>query len=223
MKPSSRTPEGTPNRCPICGKSVRIEPSSFPTHDAPCPHCGHLLWFADASDDLVAPALAHGFATVRPHLARPSPPGLTPECDDRPFSTIERVMWALIAAVSTMIVCSNDGLTVTTALWLLGIVTFGQVALPLTFRRAHDLVNRNENLYLGVVVGWGLVPGPVVGVIFGVLLPSIYDCGLTSFAGGLVGLIVGPCFAIVQGLVIVSIVDLTIWIVTGTSLSKQAI
>jgi len=223
MKPSSRTPEGTPNRCPICGKSVRIEPSSFPTHDAPCPQCGHLLWFGDASDELVAPALAHDFATVRPHLARLSPPRPTPEYDDRPFSTFERVMWALIAAVSTMIVCSNDGLIFTTALWLLGTVTFGQLALPLMFRRAHDLVNCNENLYLGVVVGWGLVPGPFIGVIFGVLLPLIYDCGLSSFAGGLVGLIVGPCFAIVQGLVIVSIVDLTMWIVTGTSLSKQAI
>jgi hypothetical protein len=45
MIPSSRTPEGQPNRCPVCGKSVRLEPSN-PPGDAPCPHCGHLLWFA---------------------------------------------------------------------------------------------------------------------------------------------------------------------------------
>jgi hypothetical protein len=44
MKPSSRTPEGWPNRCPACGKEVRIEPS-IPPGDAPCPNCGHLLWF----------------------------------------------------------------------------------------------------------------------------------------------------------------------------------
>ena len=44
MKPSSRTPEGWPNRCPVCGKEVHIEPS-IPPGDAPCPHCGHLLWF----------------------------------------------------------------------------------------------------------------------------------------------------------------------------------
>ena len=25
MEPSSRTPEGQPNRCPVCGKSLRIE------------------------------------------------------------------------------------------------------------------------------------------------------------------------------------------------------
>ena len=41
---SSRTPEGNPNRCPFCGADVRIE-SSPPTNDAPCPHCGTLLWF----------------------------------------------------------------------------------------------------------------------------------------------------------------------------------
>lgn len=45
MLPSSRTPEGTPNRCPICGASIVIEPSK-PFGDAPCPACGSLLWFA---------------------------------------------------------------------------------------------------------------------------------------------------------------------------------
>lgn len=41
---SSRTPEGPLNRCPVCGSVVSIEPS-LPTGDAPCPRCGHLLWF----------------------------------------------------------------------------------------------------------------------------------------------------------------------------------
>lgn len=41
---SSRTPEGESNRCPICRNDVFIEPS-LDTRDAPCPHCGHLLWF----------------------------------------------------------------------------------------------------------------------------------------------------------------------------------
>jgi hypothetical protein len=45
VNPASRTPEGEPNRCPICGKEVRLEPSR-PPGDAPCPNCGHLLWFA---------------------------------------------------------------------------------------------------------------------------------------------------------------------------------
>jgi acyl carrier protein len=41
---SSRTPEGSPGHCPLCGEAVRIEPSSL-TGDAPCPRCGQLLWF----------------------------------------------------------------------------------------------------------------------------------------------------------------------------------
>ncbi|QDT49451.1 bacteriophage N4 adsorption protein B [Symmachiella dynata] len=44
MEISSRTPEGDDNRCVICGKPVVIEPSQ-PPGDAPCPHCGCLLWF----------------------------------------------------------------------------------------------------------------------------------------------------------------------------------
>ncbi len=42
---SSRTPEGRPNFCPVCRSEIRIEPSD-PASDAPCPNCGHLLWFA---------------------------------------------------------------------------------------------------------------------------------------------------------------------------------
>ncbi len=41
---SSRTPEGEPNKCPVCGNEVVVEPSLW-FGDAPCPNCGHLLWF----------------------------------------------------------------------------------------------------------------------------------------------------------------------------------
>lgn len=44
MTISSRTPEGTPNHCPVCNSTFRIEPSQ-PFGDAPCPACGTLLWF----------------------------------------------------------------------------------------------------------------------------------------------------------------------------------
>ena len=44
MTISSRTPEGAPNNCPVCREAIRIEPSNE-TRDAPCPCCGHLLWF----------------------------------------------------------------------------------------------------------------------------------------------------------------------------------
>ena len=46
MSVSSKTPEGIPNCCPVCGKPVVLEPSD-PAGAPPCSHCGHLLWFID--------------------------------------------------------------------------------------------------------------------------------------------------------------------------------
>src|SRR5437667_3685123 len=48
MHISSRTPEGAPNRCPVCGNEVVLDPT-VPSGDAPCPHCGQLLWFSEDS------------------------------------------------------------------------------------------------------------------------------------------------------------------------------
>jgi anti-anti-sigma factor len=44
MDNSSRTPEGVPNRCPVCGHDVVVD-QSIPVQDAPCPHCGNVLLF----------------------------------------------------------------------------------------------------------------------------------------------------------------------------------
>jgi signal recognition particle GTPase len=44
MTISSRTVEGRPNRCPVCRRRLRLSPS-WPSRDAPCPHCGSLVWF----------------------------------------------------------------------------------------------------------------------------------------------------------------------------------
>ncbi|HEV3415713.1 MAG TPA: PTS sugar transporter subunit IIA [Pirellulales bacterium] len=43
MPSSVMNPEGVPVRCPVCGKDIRVDPST-PTGDAPCPNCGNLLW-----------------------------------------------------------------------------------------------------------------------------------------------------------------------------------
>ncbi|MCA8989115.1 MAG: acyl carrier protein [Planctomycetaceae bacterium] len=45
MNVSSRTPEGFPGHCPLCGALNEIE-FSDPAGDAPCPSCGHLLWLS---------------------------------------------------------------------------------------------------------------------------------------------------------------------------------
>ncbi len=43
MPISTRTPEGEPLQCPICGTVAALEIAD-PTGDALCPACGHLLW-----------------------------------------------------------------------------------------------------------------------------------------------------------------------------------
>lgn len=48
MTISSRTPEGAPNRCPVCGNPLTIE-HSLDTHDGCCPHCGSLVWLSSAN------------------------------------------------------------------------------------------------------------------------------------------------------------------------------
>ena len=40
---SSGTPDGLPGLCPVCESLVCVEPSLL-TGDAPCPHCGSLVW-----------------------------------------------------------------------------------------------------------------------------------------------------------------------------------
>lgn len=59
MEPASRTPEGEPNICHVCGSGVTIEPSR-PSGDAPCPSCGTLLWFGDSSPGLIDHLAASG-------------------------------------------------------------------------------------------------------------------------------------------------------------------
>lgn len=52
MTIASRTPEGDPHQCPICGEFSALEPS-FPGGDSCCPTCGQLLWwFRDNYDRL---------------------------------------------------------------------------------------------------------------------------------------------------------------------------
>lgn len=45
MEVPSSVLEHTPDSCPFCGHAVIVEPASIPAKDAPCPHCGELLWF----------------------------------------------------------------------------------------------------------------------------------------------------------------------------------
>ena len=66
MPPSSRTPEGEPYLCPICGKNTQTDPSTTPIRDAPCPHCGHLLVFSHPLEELPLPSIFNHQLQSRP-------------------------------------------------------------------------------------------------------------------------------------------------------------
>jgi hypothetical protein len=69
MLPSSRTPEGDPGHCEVCGSRFRIEPSL--TGDAPCPCCGSLAWFLRRSESRhSAQTSKYAFAIARKSAAR---------------------------------------------------------------------------------------------------------------------------------------------------------
>jgi hypothetical protein len=57
VRPSSRTPEGSPVHCPLCGAESRIELSD-PPGDSVCPICGCHLWgFGDPAEQEVRASL----------------------------------------------------------------------------------------------------------------------------------------------------------------------
>jgi acyl carrier protein len=66
---ASRTPEGQPNLCPVCGAQVCIEPSltlsDVSCADAPCPNCGTLLWFIrdDGESRIYSESAMHSLAS----------------------------------------------------------------------------------------------------------------------------------------------------------------
>lgn len=206
MSPSSRTPEGTPFHCPLCGNDVRIEFSCYPACDATCPHCGQLI-------QLLAPKTQ--FLLDR-SFAHTQTSDLISEHDfhQEAFSAFDRRSWTALAVVSLIVVFANDGI-LNSAIWWLVIRFFATRIVPRIYQWGHARLDQSDGLYLGVILGWALVPGPLVGVLFGTILPAIYDCGLSSLAGGLIGLVLGPCFAVVQGLCIVGVIDGIFWLVTG--------
>ena len=208
MNPSSRTPEGDSLHCPLCGNDVRLELSTYPVHDGTCPHCGHLIQWFSASRPIALTS-----------SSRASIDNAAPDSDDEPFSTFERRWWTVLAVVSTVTVFANDGV-VHALLWLLAMMVLATLIVPRMYRRAHASLERSDDLYLGVVFGWALVPGPLVGILFGTILPAVYDCGLSSLIGGFMGLLLGPCFAVIEGLSIVFVVDAVFWLVTGRRIGK---
>lgn len=103
MNIASQTPEGQPNQCPLCGNRVLVEPS-HPTHDAPCPHCGHLLYFvrsAKSSSDAFFFSSRYEADKVPPHMFGLVPLSVSVENEVIPVDKIgDLLVVASIASLS---------------------------------------------------------------------------------------------------------------------------
>lgn len=107
---SSRTPEGEPNRCAVCGHRCRIEPSCL-TPDAPCPSCGQLLWFPQKTEATRKTKYASSVLEGRPKRFQGLPTARAPEVQaarligrsvrrgEKRFGNISKALLAELAAV----------------------------------------------------------------------------------------------------------------------------
>ncbi len=95
MTTASRTPEGEPNRCPVCRADVYLDPSR-PPGDAPCPQCGHLLWFSDQVQPSVSGSPADEFRRLLEAVAP------NPELADRVRENIRHLIRSNGDAVRAM-------------------------------------------------------------------------------------------------------------------------
>ena len=67
MHVSSRTPEGEPARCSVCGASFFLEPS-IPLGDCTCPSCGSLVRMGMLHGVKCARRFTHSYRTRSPRL-----------------------------------------------------------------------------------------------------------------------------------------------------------
>jgi len=90
--------------CPVCGNPLRLEPSTFPSHDAPCPCCGCLVWLASPDVATCRPT-EESLSEVLQRLAKSSHahPSTTLRLDFREIEHLTGpvVRWLVKAAVQT--------------------------------------------------------------------------------------------------------------------------
>lgn len=115
---STRTPDGEPNFCPVWGSAVSIEPSR-PPGDAPCPKCGHLLWFAPVSVTIVelgqeTPLGEAAWAELTQLAAHESPVRLLVDLMHLPIASAKQILMSSDhagATTPTDSCATSDGVT----------------------------------------------------------------------------------------------------------------
>jgi hypothetical protein len=150
--PASRTPEGWPNRCHLCGQEVTIEPST-PPGDAPCPFCGCLLWFSQPTAIIPKPEPRRSEAVPVASTSAPQmpPDGLLlpaesvrgDDMSDRRFLVIE---WSCCCIATAAVIGVLDGSLTFVGLWLVAAFIVSWILVPriqIIGKRSYDLLHRN--------------------------------------------------------------------------------
>jgi len=209
MNPSSRTPEGQPNFCPICRHEVFIEPSSV-TGDGTCPFCGHLLWFVE----IESTELPITFGADRA-AAVPVKTGVWDSGDAKAWMVSTIITAALVAVLDMSLINGTA--------WLLFGGLFGREVMPRVARLADRIYLKHRGFLTGVVLGWGLYSGSLFGPPIGALIAVACEVHV-SFLGAALGLVVGPLFAAAEGIIVaptlLGLVNLGFRLWTGRWLSS---
>lgn len=131
--------------------------------------------------------------------------------------------WAVFGVVCGLIIGQTDDSLASALLWSTGSIVFGERILPALVRRAERVLERQGRggFFLGVCFGWGLVPGPLVGSLFGALAPTLWELPVTSLQGACLGLVLGPIAAMAQGLITAVLVLGIVKLATGRNLAAD--
>lgn len=217
VKPSSRTPEGTPSRCPVCGNEVCIEPST-PSRDAPCPCCGHLLWFPVGE-------ILESVETVQSQpLPRQLPSHVgQPDADLNPVDRLrlDSVIWSVNTLGCCALIYEIDRSLPSVILWAAMGLAIAWGAMPAFIQAAEKFTDRRRSLWLTVVVAWSIIPGPLAGTLLGAASPLLWEMPCTALQGAFVGLLVGPLLAPLEGISIAALFAIGFRLITGQEFGQD--
>jgi hypothetical protein len=141
----------------------------------------------------------------------------------REWDAVDRWSWIAVGVLCALIIWIVDDSPISALAWLAMSLLRTYHQMPAIFMTVGRLSGRRQSFLLDVALGWALIPGPLVGSLFGTLSPIIFGLPVSSFAGGLLGLLIGPVVAAVEGILLVVAFNLVLRIVTGKSLFDESL
>jgi hypothetical protein len=144
-----------------------------------------------------------------------APFSFLPSCSSQAQATA--IFWSCCAAASALGIALIDGSLIEAVLWLGMSKALAWLCLPPIVRLAERGSGDPKRFWLDVALGWALVPGPVVGCLFGLVSAPLWGWP-SAFLGCLVWFLLGPLVAAVEGLVIGGLLVGVVFACTGKRL-----